>query len=305
MRLFNSALKVLRSRLVAKVCHHLSPPQKQDVLLGLWQHFKRRLQPHEVYEMMKKTYMNMKMFKYPLTPSYLYPRIASYFYLVNRLAHVPGAVVECGVDKGFSLASIVYAIAFYGQERTVWAFDSFSGFPRASAEDIGPESQASREGVPPPGYRDTSEELVRTVFEQDTMHERSLLRQHQVSVKVVRGFFESTMKHSLPDTIALLHVDCDLYSSTKTALDLCYPRMAEGGLILFDEYNELNYPGEGRAADEFAERTGQTIVYIEAIKKHGIWVRRERGRGMPAQMRTQKGFGLSKARELDNGDGQQ
>ena len=38
------------------------------------------------------------------------------------------------------------------------------------------------------------------------------------------------------DTIALLHVDCDLYSSTKTIFDNLHPYIKKGTIIVFDEW---------------------------------------------------------------------
>ena len=36
--------------------------------------------------------------------------------------------------------------------------------------------------------------------------------------------------------LALAHVDCDLYSSTRDALDALAPRVVVGSVIVFDEY---------------------------------------------------------------------
>jgi hypothetical protein len=41
--------------------------------------------------------------------------------------------------------------------------------------------------------------------------------------------------------VAFLHVDCDLYSATKTVLEQVAPLLVEGTVIVFDEY--FNYPG--------------------------------------------------------------
>jgi hypothetical protein len=52
---------------------------------------------------------------------------------------------------------------------------------------------------------------------------------------------------------ALLHLDADLYSSTKTVLDAFRDRIRPGTVIVFDEY--YNYPGwknhEWKAWQEF------------------------------------------------------
>ena len=76
--------------------------------------------------------------------------------------------------------------------RTVYGFDSFEGLP----EDWIPRS------------------ITKGTFKQST------LPIVENNVKIIVGMFEDTLpdfvnKHS-NDKIALLHVDCDIYSSTKT-----------------------------------------------------------------------------------------
>jgi hypothetical protein len=58
------------------------------------------------------------------------------------------------------------------------------------------------------------------------------------------GWFDQTLpdfvsEHNGP--VAFLHVDCDLYSSTKTIFKFLGDRIVSGTVIVFDEY--FNYPG--------------------------------------------------------------
>jgi hypothetical protein len=70
------------------------------------------------------------------------------------------------------------------------------------------------------------------------------------SVCLVRGYFEETL-HQYDGEIALLHLDCDLYESYSTCLNALYPKVRPGGIIVFDEYEDNNFPGAKRAIDEF------------------------------------------------------
>ena len=82
------------------------------------------------------------------------------------------------------------------------------------------------------------------------------------------------------DPVAFIHVDCDLYSSTKTIFDHLGDRLQVGTIILFDEY--FNYPNwrnhEFKAFQEFvaghkirytylAYARQQVAVRIDAIEK--------------------------------------
>ncbi len=87
------------------------------------------------------------------------------------------------------------------------------------------------------------------------------------NVELVPGWFNETLppflaSHSGP--VAFLHVDCDLYSSTKTVLDLMGGRLTVGSVIVFDEY--FNYPGwklhEHLAFQEFIKESGKRFEYL-------------------------------------------
>lgn len=60
---------------------------------------------------------------------------------------------------------------------------------------------------------------------------------HDTAVEFHEGLFEDTITPKVVQEIgaeALIHIDCDLYASTRTVLDKCPP--ARGTLLLFDEF---------------------------------------------------------------------
>lgn len=61
-----------------------------------------------------------------------------------------------------------------------------------------------------------------------------------------------------------MHIDCDLYNSTKTIFDNLAPRIKSGTIIVFDEY--FNYPNwqqhEYKAFQEFVEDNNIKYEYI-------------------------------------------
>src|SRR5262249_30551955 len=84
---------------------------------------------------------------------------------------------------------------------------------------------------------------------------------------LVTGLFEDTLPDFLTETdepIAFVHLDADLYSSTKTVLDLAGDRFAPDAVLVLDEF--FNYPGwqlhEFRAWNEYIARTGRTLDYL-------------------------------------------
>jgi predicted O-methyltransferase YrrM len=63
------------------------------------------------------------------------------------------------------------------------------------------------------------------------------------NVRLIKGWFEDTLPQFLREQSApcsFIHVDCDLYSSTRTVLTALAPRIRPGTVILFDEF--FNFP---------------------------------------------------------------
>ena len=150
-----------------------------------------------------------------------------------RLAPDDGMALEFGVYTGGTLTVIAQA----RDGRDVYGFDSFTGLP---------ESWRSRY---PAG-----------AFEVDAVPTIP-------GAELVVGLFEDTLAGFLadhPGPVAFLHLDADLYSSTRTVLQALAPRLRAGTVVVFDEY--FNFPDweahEHRAWTEFVERTGIRFEYL-------------------------------------------
>ncbi|WP_047888764.1 TylF/MycF/NovP-related O-methyltransferase [Rhodococcus sp. ARP2] len=151
------------------------------------------------------------------------------------LIEIPGMALEFGVASGTTLR--IVAEAFTEREGTVAGFDVFSGLPETWRTGF-PVGEFAQESIPEvPG------------------------------AQLVPGLFENTLPSFLNDEsgpVAFLHLDADLYSSTKTVLDLLGDRLVPGSIVVFDEF--FNYPGwqqhEYRAWTEFVTRTGISFEYL-------------------------------------------
>lgn len=153
-----------------------------------------------------------------------------------KRAHCHGLVCEFGVYRGATLSLIANA----RQHDRVYGFDSFEGLP----------------DVWRPGFPDRT-------FKIDPEN----LPHFPDNVKLYRGLFHESLPRMLQDDARMasfLHVDCDLYSSTRCVFDLMSSRLQPGTVIVFDEY--FNYPGwekhEHRALIEAAENAEFTFEYL-------------------------------------------
>lgn len=168
-------------------------------------------------------------------------------YLYRRFQQVQdleGDIVECGVGHGESLLFLSYFVRMEGKQREIWGFDSFQGFPEPTEEDKSPRNP--QKGA----WGDTSKNVVLKMLKKGGYD----------CIRLIEGFFDDTMKGPLPEKIALLHLDVDLYQSYKLCLEALYPRIVQGGVILFDEYHDPNFPGADKAIDPFCKEHHLTIL---------------------------------------------
>jgi len=97
------------------------------------------------------------------------------------------------------------------------------------------------------------------------------------NVRLYSGWFDRSLPKWLEDNdgpVAFMHVDCDLYSSTKTIFELLVARLQPGSIVLFDEY--FNYPNwrqhEFKAFREFVEAHRVKYEYL-AYARQQVTVR--------------------------------
>jgi hypothetical protein len=125
--------------------------------------------------------------------------------VIARTASLEGDILEFGVYNGESLVDFAERCP----QRQVYGFDSFEGLP---------EDWWTR----PKGTFQTA-----------------LPNIDKPNVILVQGLFDKSLPGFLnhwKGKAAIVHVDCDLYSSTLSCLRPILPRCRKGTAILFDEY---------------------------------------------------------------------
>lgn len=169
-----------------------------------------------------------------------------------------GIVAEFGVNSG----GTINQIAKFMPGRKIHGFDSFEGLPEAWSGYNLVAGHFSRQGRMP------------RVRGNVTLHP---------------GWFTDTLPSfakSLSQPIALLHVDCDLYSSTKTIFQHLKDHIVPGTIIVFDEF--FNYPNwqahEYKAFMEFVSERGLEFDYLAySYEQAALVVRSANGATAPQQ----------------------
>jgi O-methyltransferase len=158
---------------------------------------------------------------------------------------ITGAIVECGVWKGGSMAAVARTLLqMQDVNRDLYLFDTFQGMSAPTAQDIDylgkPATEILRENS---DYRCADaplEGVTRVLYETGYPKER---------IHFVQGRVEETVPASAPDSISLLRLDTDWYESTKHELVHLFPRLCDGGVIIIDDYG--HWKGSRQACDEY------------------------------------------------------
>lgn len=137
-------------------------------------------------------------------------------------------VAEVGVYKGGSLKWLCELFP----ESVVVGFDTFEGLPK--------EKWNKKEVHKPGDFSDTSLDAVYQ-FMKDVKSEWCL----------VKGLFpDTTIPHWVDQQYSFVHVDTDFYQTILDAIDFFLPRLIEGGIMVFDDYDWTNCPGVKKALEE-------------------------------------------------------
>ena len=142
-----------------------------------------------------------------------------------------------------------------GFERRIWAFDTFAGMTAPSDADFKPgEDLDVKKKFASLNRADHNEWCLASEGEVVRNFET---RVGNADLMTVKGPVEETLKDALnlPDQIAILRLDTDFYESTKAEMDVLYPRLSKGGVLIVDDYGE--WAGARKAVDEYL--AGQPI----------------------------------------------
>lgn len=165
--------------------------------------------------------------------------------IFKQVLDVNGSIVEGGVLHGggtlawAKLSSILEPI---NHTRKIIGFDTFSGFPSVSKEDLkGGTSSHFHIG----GLSGSPKEDVKKAIE---LYDLNRPLKHIPKIELIEGDACETPQQYLKDNphlvVSILYLDVDLYEPTKSLIEAFLPRMPKGSIIAFDELNAKMFPGE-------------------------------------------------------------
>ena len=185
-------------------------------------------------------------------------RFIYYQELYKKIIDVPGVICEFGVQYGSTLSTLTNLRSIYepfNYSRRIYGFDTFEGMSDPTDADFPADNLFG--GFKAEHYMKTQKkdlninnvhayapiEIVKNNFNNNTENRNNLI--------LIKGKVEDTLKiqSNLPDKISILRLDTDWYESTKTELEILYPRLVKNGVLIIDDYGE--WSGSRKATNEY------------------------------------------------------
>jgi O-methyltransferase len=160
--------------------------------------------------------------------------------LLKSALVLPGELAECGVYKGGTARLIAGTRTASGARKRLFLLDTFKGMPE-----------------PTPGLDSTwrAGDLGDVNIEEVKQFLADL-----PDIVILPGLFSTTLPQLSDSRFCFVHVDADLYTSVRECCEFFWPRMVNGGVVVFDDYGFSNCPGAKKAIDEYFAKTTDKVV---------------------------------------------
>jgi|TARA_B110000858_G_scaffold104967_1_gene120063 O-methyltransferase len=173
------------------------------------------------------------------------------FYLYNAINHIinnniKGDIVECGVWRGGSIMTIALTLIENKiTDKNILLYDTFTGMSIPTNNDylFSDKSKLAKNLIEKDEYLkciSSISEVKKNIFKTNYPKKK---------FKFIVGDVKETLKKKIPQKISLLRLDTDWYESTKKELNVLFPKLSKGGVLIIDDYK--TWGGCKKAVDEY------------------------------------------------------
>ena len=182
--------------------------------------------------------------------------------LADRVASVPGAIIECGSAYAGSVILLTKHLQRQGRSRQLFALDSWTGFQR---DELARERGRGLTIVPDNIFTTVSFKYVVAKLRKLNLADE---------IRPVQGYFQDTLGPLVAEAgqVAMAFIDCDLEESMRFCAETVWAAMPSGGIVAFDDYAEpadpyFHFKGCKLAVDAFVSE------HQDEIADHGLMTR--------------------------------
>lgn len=186
---------------------------------------------------------------------------------------IQGSFVECGVQDGRQQKIWLSTLNELNvSDREIWLYDTFSGLTAPTDKDFS-------------GDKNSLKLSAKELYEMWAKHQSGDVNtwcyaslstvQGNLApfsypadkIKYVAGDVIKTLdiEENIPEKISFLRLDTDWYESTKKEMEVLFPRLSSGGVLVLDDY--FWWAGQKQAVNEYFNENNISFS-IEQVGEH-------------------------------------
>lgn len=161
----------------------------------------------------------------------------------NAVKSGDGDLIECGVFRGDCAKTIIHYCDLNSSKKVFWLLDSFDGFD---------ESQLTKKE-----QQLRSEKQFRGVLEFVTAKFGG-----DKCAQIIQGFVPNTFEMVTANSFCFAHIDMNASYPEKEAFNFIFPKLKDGGVIIFDDYGHAGHEEQRFELDNMAKKFGRVITCL-------------------------------------------
>lgn len=157
-------------------------------------------------------------------------------YLLRNIRLKDGDVCEAGCWRGLSSYQIASYIKSKNEKVCFHIFDSFEGLSELESVDK---------------YENDTRDIdaVRKHLACSLEEVQNNLKEFDF-IKYYKGWIPGRFHEVKDKKFSFINIDVDLYKPIKESFEFFHPRLIPQGIIVFDDYGSIQFPGAKKAIDE-------------------------------------------------------
>jgi O-methyltransferase len=179
-------------------------------------------------------------------------RLYELFYLAKSVSALKGDFLEVGVAKGGSGVMLARILKSMNVKKKIFLADTFAGVVNTSIKDT-----AYQDGMH--SYKEN--EVINLLKKFECLNNSIILK----------GMFpKENYQHFDNKSLCFVHIDVDVYQSTKDVLEFVNNKVVKNGLIIIDDYGFAGCEGATQAVMDFIKVNQKQYAFIHNINGHAI-----------------------------------
>lgn len=165
-------------------------------------------------------------------------------WVAGNCVRVPGDFVELGVGRGWMSSAIIRSLPWDSMDKHFWLYDRFEDF------DVDPVS----------GVQLASRNSKGTYSESLAETQRTFDRVPRV--QLIAGSLPESLRLKPPGPVSFVHVDLNAAIPEAQSIEILWPHISLGGMILFDDFAYRGYEAQYSSTLELAQELGVSVLAL-------------------------------------------